>query len=117
MNDYEEMGLIYERAFYSQHAKDTTRAYTPGESESMHHSYRQHPLKDPGGSGRLWDAGQTGQGITTPISDEESDVDMSAFMRQDILKKIGSLMKDAESFDDTKTLIALNELKTYVERL
>jgi len=120
MDDFKEMGLLYE-AFaksgnpYVGTSRDTSRAYPGSQPQNPNHSLRTIPLKDPGGSGRVFDGGQGGQGITAPISDEETD--MSALMRGDILKKVETLMHDAESFDDTKTMIALNELKEFIERL
>ena len=94
------------------------RSYPPGQSDNVHHSYGPHiPFKDPGGSGNAWDGAQGSQGITAPVSDEESDVDSSTFMRNDILKKIDILTKDAESFEDVKTILALSELKRFVETL
>lgn len=124
MNDYyEDIGLIYE-AFSKRgnpnigSAKNTSRSYPPGQSDNVHHSYGPHiPFKDPGGSGNAWDGAQGSQGITAPVSDEESDVDSSTFMRNDILKKIDILTKDAESFEDVKTILALSELKRFVETL
>lgn len=120
MDDFKEMGLLYEAFAKSGNpnigrARDTMRSYPADQPQNPHHSLRSIPLKDPGGAGRLYDSGQTGQGITTPISDEETD--MSALMRSDILKKVDALMYDAESFEDTKTMIALNELKRFIENL
>ena len=121
MNDYKEIGIIYE-AFKggspNMHARDTTRSYPPGQSDNTHHSYGPHiPFKDPGGSGRAWDAGQMGQGITAPISDEEIQAEPKEIMNLDVLDKINSLIKDAERFEDTKTLIALDELKRHIATL
>ena len=123
MDDYKEMGLIYE-AFakgnnpYIGHAKGTSRSYPPGQSDNGHHSYGPHiPFKDPGNSGRAYDAAQMGQGITRVISDEETTVNPKEIMNLDVLDKIASLIKDAERFEDTKTLIALDELKRYINKL
>lgn len=119
MDDYKEMSMLYEASLQKRTiARDTSRAYPPGQSDNVHHSYGPHiPFKDPGGSGRVWDGAQMGQGITAPISDEEGHTDSSTFMRNDILKKIDSLTKDAERFEDVKTILALSDLKKFVENL
>ena len=122
MDDFKEMGLLYEAFTKSGNphigrAKDTIRSYPADQPQNPHHSLRTTPLKDPGGSGRLYDGGQAGQGVITPISDEESGADVSTFLRHDILKKLETLMIDAESFQDTKTMIALDELKRFIEGL
>ena len=119
MNDYKELGLLYE-AFSRNpnvgHARDTSRSYPPGQSDNIHHSFGPHiPFNGTKGGG-AFDQGQGGQGVTAVISDEEN-ADMSTFLRNDILKKVESLIKDAERFEDTKTLIALSELKRYIEKL
>ena len=120
MDDFKEMGLIYE-AFarsgnpYVGTSRDTSRAYPASQTQNPNHSLRTIPLKYTGGSGRVFDGGQGGQGITAPISDEETD--MSTLMRTDILKKVDTLMQDAESFEDTRTMIALDELKRFIEKL
>ena len=104
---------MYEKVFYGA-AKDTSRAYPPSPAPNNQTLGRNLPFTG-NGHGGAYDAGLADSGRI--VSDEEDSVDMSSFMRNDILKKIESLMKDAESFDDTKTLIALGELKTFVEKL
>ena len=120
MDDIKEMGLLYEAFAKSGNphlgtSRDTTRAYPASQPQNPNHSLKHIPLKDPGGSGRLFDGGQVGQGIATPISDEETTTTGSDITGK-VLDKIDSLMQDAESFEDTKTLIALNELKQFIER-
>tara|TARA_R110000796_G_scaffold216607_1_gene332598 strand:+ start:274 stop:504 length:231 start_codon:yes stop_codon:yes gene_type:complete len=75
------------------------------------------PLKDPGGSGRAYDGAQTGQGIAHVISDEETSAEPKEITNLDVLDKIESLIKDAERFEDTKTIIALDELKRHIAKL
>lgn len=113
MNDYEEMSLMYE-AVIGQRPKDTSRSYPPAVAPNNQTLGRNLPFTG-GGYGGAYDAAIASSSHVA--SDEEGRVDMSTFMRHDILKKIESLMKNAESFDDTKTLIALGELKAFVERL
>ena len=117
MNDFREMELMYEAIMRRPQTRSTHMSYPPGESDNMNHSLRVRPLTDPGGSGRIPDGALASSNNNAGVCDEEDNADMSTFMRQDILKKIESLMKNAESFDDTKTLIALSELKTFVEKL
>mgnify|MGYP003648473965 CR=1 FL=1 len=122
MDDYKEMGLIYEAFTKGSNpygrAKDTSRSYPPSQSDNMNHSYgKSMPLKDPGGSGRAYDGAQTGQGIAHVISDEETSAEPKEITNLDVLDKIESLIKDAERFEDTKTIIALDELKRHIAKL
>lgn len=121
MDDYKEMGLIYEafargRNPYNGIAKPTSTSYPPGQSDNSSHSFRKPvPLSDPGGSGRNYDAALTsGQGH---VCDEESTIAPKKINNVDVIEKINSLKKEAESFEDTKTLIALDVLKRYIEKL
>lgn len=120
MDDYKEISLLYE-AFARPHkriiANPTDRSYPAGNSENPHHSYSQIPLKDPGGSGRRFDGNMMNGNITQVISDEETQVEPREIMNIDVLDKIATLSTDAESFEDTKTLIALDELKRFILRL
>lgn len=113
MNDYKEMSIMYE-AVIGQRTRDTSRAYPPMAAPSNQTLGRNLPFTG-NGHGGAYDAGIASSSHV--ISDEEGKVDPSTFMRNDILKKIESLMVDAESFEDTKTLIALGELKSFVENL
>jgi hypothetical protein len=120
MDDYKEMGLIYEafakgRNPYNGTAKLTNTSYPPGQSDNPSHSYRKPvPLSDPGGSGRNYDAALTsGQGH---VCDEEASIAPKEITNVDVIDKIESLIRDAQSFEDTKTIIALDELKRYIVR-
>lgn len=118
MDDLKEMGLLYEaftKNTHTGHARETIRAYPASQPDNANHTYGlRTPFNGTKGGG-AFDNGQGGQGITAIISDEETNT--STFMKNDIIKKVDSLMIDAESFEDTKTMIALNELKQFIERL
>jgi len=121
VNDYKEMGLLYE-AFLRPHkrviAPHTDRSYSVDNSPNPHHSYSNIPLKDPGGSGRRFDGNMMNGDIAHVLAgDEESQVEPKEIMNVDVLDKIELLMKDAESFEQTDVLIALNELKRDILRL
>tara|TARA_R110000772_G_scaffold191062_2_gene301866 strand:+ start:932 stop:1276 length:345 start_codon:yes stop_codon:yes gene_type:complete len=114
MDDYKEMGLLYEAfARAPKSSPDTTRSYPA--SDSKHSLGHQLPTTIPGGSINAAAIGISSSKNNAGVCDEETD--MSTFMKSDVIKKIDSLMNDAESFEDTKTMIALNELKRFIERL
>ena len=117
MDDYKEMGLLYEAfARAPRQAPNTTRSYPAGEPESRNHTLgNQIPTTQPGGSINAHAKNISSSNNNAGVCDEETD--MSTFMKSDVIKKIDSLMTDAESFEDTKTMIALNELKQFIERL
>lgn len=107
MDSFRELQEIYEG--YRGHSEQPASQSYPATQGK--HSYKGPvPGQTPGGQGPIM--------VNTPMhSDEESHTDMSSFMRQDILKKIETLIKDAERFDDTKTLFALNDLRVFVKNL
>ena len=114
MDDYKEMGLLYEAfARAPKRAPDTTRSYPAGDSK--HSLGHQLPTTTPGGSINAAAIGISSSKNNAGVCDEETD--MSTCMKSDVIKKINSLMTDAESFEDTKTMIALNELRQFIERL
>ena len=114
MDDYKEMGLLYEAfARAPKSAPNTTRSYPA--SDSKHSLGHQLPTTLPGGSINAHAKGTSSSNNNAGVCDEETD--MSTLIKNDIIKKVGSLMTDAKSFDDTKTMIALNELKQFIERL
>ena len=118
MDDFKEMGLLYEaftKNTHTGHARETIRSYPANQPDNPNHTYGlRTPFNGTKGGG-AFDSGQGGQGITAIVSDEETNT--ATFMKNDIIKKVDSLMIDAESFEDTKTMIALNELKQFIERL
>ena len=118
MDDYTEIGLLYEAFAKSSnvsHARETTRAYPANQPENQNHTFGLRTPFNGSKGGGAYDSGQGGQGITAVISDEETKTRGSDLPGK-VLDKIDSLMQDAESFEDTKTMIALNELKQFIER-
>ncbi len=118
MDDYKEMGLLYEaftKSNHTGHARETIRAYPANQPDNANHTFGLRTPFNGNKGGGAFDSGQGGQGITAVISDEETN--MVEFLKNDILQKVDSLTTDAKSFEDTKTIIALNELKQFIERL
>jgi len=117
MDDYKEMGLLYEAfARAPLRAPITTRSYPASEPANQNHTLgHQLPTTLPGGSINAHAKNISSSNNNAGVCDEETD--MSTLMKNDIIKKVKSLMTDAESFEDTKTIIALNELKQFIERL
>ena len=121
MDDYKEMGLLYEAfAKYPNggHAKDTSRAFTPNQPSNPHHSYgKRIPLTDPGGSGRGYDAN------VLYMSDEEThtepkEIKPKEIMNLVVLDKISELQQsvkaEGEGQQGMVAIYVLGQLKDYI---
>ena len=108
MDDYKKLALIYE-GYLGNSYDGPPKAYVAGEAPRGQ-SYKKGQLpigQDSSGSGRAFDAGLAGQGIVTPISDEE-------VIGSPIIDKIDECIEKAVANDMQYAVFTLGELKEFV---
>lgn len=115
MNDYDKMRVLYEGYIGNSYNPGPNGRYSPAEAPSGY-SYKKGHLPvghDSSGGGRGFDAGLTGQGITTINSDEE----VAAVKKSDIVSKINALIDQSSNDGSDYTVYQLTSLKEYVNDL